>query len=84
MEIQDINHVMRKSTFCICVKNASYHFLCFCYLIEASLISKSEISSLNQYSVIVQNGLYWNGSEAPKIGFLTTRLILRGKHIGML
>ena len=81
MEIQHISRVMRKSTFCICLKHASYHFVWFCYLIEPSLISKSEISSLNQSSVAVQIDLYRNRSEAPKIGFFTTRLILRGKHI---
>ena len=69
MEIQHISRVMRKSTFCICLKHAFYHFLWFCYLIEPSLISKSEISSLNQSSVAVQIGLYQNRSEAPKIGF---------------
>ena len=62
MEIQHISRVMRKSTFCICVKQASYHFLCFCSLIEPPLISKSVISSCNQSSVAVQIGLYQNRS----------------------
>ena len=84
MEIQHISRVMRKATFCICVNYAFYHFLCFCYLREPSLISKSEIPSLNQSSVAVQIGLHRNKAEAQKIGFLTTRLILRGKHIAMI
>ena len=75
MEIQHISRVVRKSTFAMRYARI-LPFSLFCYLIEPSLISKSEISSLNQSSVAVQIGLYRNRSEAPTIGLLTTRLIL--------
>ena len=49
--------------------------LCFCYIDSIdTLLSKSEISSLNPSSVAVQPGLCRTWSEIPKTGFLTTRL----------
>ena len=49
--------------------------LCFRNMDSAiSLLYKSEISSLNPSSVVVQPGLCRTWSETPKTGFLTTRL----------
>ena len=84
MENQHIRRVMRKSTFCNALSTHLTIFFFFCYIIEPSLISKSEISSLNQSSVVVKVGLYRNRSEAPKAGLFTTRLIFRCKYIAML
>ena len=77
--------MMRKSIFCNALSAQLTIFFVFVILIiEPSLISKSEISSLNQSSEAVQNGLYLNRSEAPKIGLLITKLILRCKNKAML
>ena len=75
---------MRKRAFCICEnKDADQlrgnrtadHRLCFHYTDSTiPLLSESEISSLQPFSVIAQPGLCQTWSETPKIGFLTTRL----------
>ena len=77
---------MRKPAFCTCVKKDADQLrgnrkadqrLCFRF-IESTipLLSKSEISSLQPYSLAVQPGLCRTRSETPNAGFLTTRLIL--------
>ena len=76
---------MRKLDFCICenkdadqlrVNREADQRLCFRY-IDSTIppLPKSEISSLYPYSVIAQPSLCGTGSETPKTGFLTTRLI---------
>ena len=52
--------------------------LCFRYSDSAiPLLSKSEISSLQPSSVVVQPGLCGTWLETLKTGFLTTRLIFQ-------
>ena len=78
---------MRKPTFCIC-KNKdpdqlrgnceADQSLCIRYMdstIGIPLLPKSEVSSLQPFSVVVQPGLCRTWSETPKTGFLATRLI---------
>ena len=77
--------VMRKPSFCICEKKDADQLrgnheadqrLCFPYIDSTiPLLSKSEISSLYQSSVVVQPGLCQTWLEIPKTGFLTMRLI---------
>ena len=77
--------VMRKPAFCICENKDADQLrgnleaderLCFRYTYSTILLlPKSEISSLQPYSVVTQPGLCRTWSEAPKTGFLTTRLI---------
>ena len=76
---------MRKPALCI-YKNkdadqlggdreADQH-LCFHYTDNTiPLLPKSEISSLQSFSVVVQPGLCRTWSETPKTGFVTMRLI---------
>ena len=76
---------MRKPAFCICENKdadqlrgyrAADQRLCFSYTDSTiPLLPKSEISSLQPYSVTVQPGLCGTWSETQKTGFLTTRLI---------
>ena len=76
---------MRKPAFCIYAKTKTHisfavtdQRLCFRYTDSTiPLLPKSEISSLQPYSVAVQSGLCGTWSETPKTGFLTTRLNLR-------
>ena len=75
---------MRKPGFCICENKdadqlrsncAADQRLCFRYTDSTiPLLPKSEISSLKLSSVAVQPGLCGTWSEAPKTGFLRTRL----------
>ena len=75
---------MRKPDFCICENKDPDHLhgnreadqrLCFRYTDSTiPLLLKSEISSLQPFSVVVQPGLCRTWSETPKTGFLTTRL----------
>ena len=77
--------VVRKPAFCICENKGADQLrgnreadqrLCFLYMDSAILLLfKSEISSPQPSSVVVQPGLYRTWSEIPKTGFLTTRLI---------
>ena len=77
---------MRKPFFCICENKDADQLcgnreadqrLCFSYIDSAiPLLSKSEISSCQPASVVVQPGLCGTWSETPKTGFLTTRLKL--------
>ena len=79
--------VMRKPEFRICENKGADQLcgnrttdqrLCFSYMDSTSpLLPKSEISSLQQSSVVVQPGLCGTWSETPKTGFLTTRLKLK-------
>ena len=58
--------------------------LCFRYMDSTiPLLPKSEISSVQPSSVVVQPGLCRTWSETPKTGFLTTRLILVTLEIQM-
>ena len=76
----------RKPDFCICENKDADQLrgnreadqrLCFRYLDSTiPLLPKSEISSLQLYSLIAQPGLCKTWSEIPKTGFLITRLIL--------
>ena len=76
---------MRKSAFCICENKDADQLrgnreadqrLCFRYTDSIiPLLSKSEISSVQPSSVVVQPGLCGTRSETLKTGFLTTRLI---------
>ena len=76
---------MRKPFFCICENKDADQLrgnreadqrLCFRYTDSTiPLLPKSEISSFQQSSVVVQPGLCGTWSETPKTGFLTTRLI---------
>ena len=76
--------VVRKSAFCICEnkdadqvcgnREADQH-LCFRYTESTILLlPKSEISSLQPSSVVVQSDLCGTRSETLKTSFLTTRL----------
>ena len=77
---------MRKPDFCICkYKDADQlrgyreadQRLCFHYTDSTvPLLPKSEISSLQPFSVAVQPGLCQTWSETPKTGFLIMRLKL--------
>ena len=77
---------MRKLAFCICENKDADQLrgnpkvdqrLCFSYMDSTiSLLPKSEISSLQSSSVVVQSGLCWTWSESQKTGFLTMLLIL--------
>ena len=76
---------MRKPAFCICENKDADQLrgnreadqrLCFRYTDSTiPLLSKSEISNLYSFSVVVQPGLCRTCSETPKTGFLRTRLI---------
>ena len=76
---------MRKSAFCICENKDADQLrgnreadqrLCFRYTDSAiPRLPKSEISSLQPSSVVVQPALCRTWSKTPKTGFLTTRLI---------
>ena len=76
---------MRKPAFCICENKDTDQLpgnreadqrLCFRFMDNTiPLLSKSEISSFLPSCVVVQPGLCQTWSEAPKTGFLTTRLI---------
>ena len=76
---------MRKPAFCICENKDADQLrgnreadqrLCFRYIDSTiPLLPKSEISSLQPSSVVVQTGLCRTWSETPKTGFLTSRLI---------
>ena len=76
---------MRKPAFCICKNKAADQLrhngkadqcLCFCYT-DSTIpqLPKSEISSIQPSSVVVQPGLCQTWSETPKTGFHVTRLI---------
>ena len=77
---------MRKPVFCICENKDADQLrgnreadqrLCFRYTDSTiSLLLKYKISSLQQFSVAVQPGLYGTWSETPKTGFLGTRPLL--------
>ena len=76
---------MRKPAFCRCENEDADQLrsnreadqrLCFRYMDSTiPLLSESEMSSLWPSSVAVQLGLCGTWWEAPKTGFLTTRLI---------
>ena len=79
-----MSRVMRKPAFCIYEnkdadqlrgnREANQH-LCFRYTDSTiPLLPKSEISSIQPSSVVVQPGLSRTWSDTPKTGFLTTRL----------
>ena len=58
--------------------------LCFLYTdSKIPLLSESEISSLQPYSVIAQPNFCQTWSETPKTGFLTTRLKLDPTRFGV-
>ena len=77
---------MRKPVFCICENKDADQLrgnreadqrLCFRYSDNTiPLLSKSEISSFYQSSVVLQPGLCGTWSEFPNTGFLRTKLIL--------
>ena len=81
----NMSPVMRKPAFCICENKDADQLhgngkadqrLCFRYTdSKIPLLSKSEISSLYSYSVVIQPGLCRTWSQTQKTGFLTTRLI---------
>ena len=81
-----LSRVMRNPTFCICENKDADHLrgnreadqrLCFRYIDSTiPLPPKSEISSLQPSSVVVQTGLCGTKSKPPKTSFPTTRLIL--------
>ena len=89
--IYEMSRVMRKPDFCICENKDADQLrgnreadqrLCFHYIDSTiHLLSKSEISSLKPYSVVVQPGSCRTWSETPKTGFLTTRLRLRRRYL---
>ena len=55
---------------------AADYRLCFLYIDSTiPLLPKSEISSIQRSSVVVQPGLCWTWSETPKTGLLMTGLI---------
>ena len=76
---------MQKTAFCICENKDANQLrgnreadprLCFRYTDSTiPLLPKSEISSLQPSSVVVQPGLCGTWSEILKTGFLATRLI---------
>ena len=82
---------MRKPAFCICENKDADQLrgdreadqrLCFRYTDGTiPLLPKSEISSVQPSSVVVQPGLCRAWSETPKTGFLTTRLICHGSIV---
>ena len=62
-------------SFAVTTKLISLTSLCFrCIDSTIPLLHKSEISSLQSSSVVVQPGLCQIWSESPKTGLLTTRL----------
>ena len=62
----------------VCGNRAADQRLCFHYIDSIiPVLSKSEISSLQPSSVVVQPGLCRTWSETLKMGFLETRLTLR-------
>ena len=77
---------MEKPAFCICENKDAEQLcgnceadphLCFQYTDSTiPLLPKSEISSLQPSSVVVQPGLCGTWSETPKTGFLAMQLIL--------
>ena len=77
---------MRNPDFCSCENKdadqlrrncAADQRLCFRYMESTiPILPKSEISSLQQSSVVVQPGLCRTWSKPPKTGFLKTRLIV--------
>ena len=79
-----MSRIMRKPAFCICENKDPDQLrgnreadqrLCFRYMDSTiPLLPKSEISSLQPYSVVVQPGLCWTWTETRKTGILTTRL----------
>ena len=79
-----MSRVMRKLAFCICENKdadqlwgnrTSDQRLCFRNTDSTiPLLPKSEISSLQPSSVVVQPGLCRTWSETPKAGFLASRL----------
>ena len=82
-----LNHmslVVRKPAFCICENKEADQLrgnceadqrLCFCYTDSTiPLLPKSEISSLQPSSVVVQRGMCRTWLEIPKTCFLVTRL----------
>ena len=81
---QELSLVVRKPALCICENKDADQLrgnreadqrLCFRFTDDSiPLLPKSEISSLEPSSVIVQPGLCRTWSESPKTGFLTTRL----------
>ena len=81
----NLSLVIRKPSFCICENKDADHLrgnreadqrLCFRYIASTiCLLPKSEISSLQSSSVVVQPGLCQTKSETGKTGFLTTRFI---------
>ena len=83
--IHDLGRVMRKSALCICENKvadqqrgncAADQHHCFRYIDSTvSLLPKSELSSLEPSSVVVQRSLCWNWSETMKTGFFMTQLI---------
>ena len=81
----NLSLVIRKPSFCICENKDADHLcgnreadqrLFFRYIASTiRLLPKSEISSLQSSSVVVQPGLCQTRSETPKTGFLTRRFI---------
>ena len=82
----NMSRVMRKPIFCLCENKDADQLrgnreadqrLCFRYTDSIiPLLPKSEISSLQPYSVIAQLGLCRTWSKTPKTHFLASRLIL--------
>ena len=80
----EMSSVMRKQAFSTCENKDADQLrgnceanprLCFRYTDSTiPLLPKSEISSLESSSVVVQPGLCGTWSETPKTGFLVTRL----------
>ena len=80
-----LSRVLRKPAFCICENKDADQLrgnreadqrLCFRYTDSTiPLLPKSEMSSLELSSVVVQPGLCRTWSKTPKTGFLTTRLV---------
>ena len=78
--------VMRKRDYCLCENKGADQLssnceadqrLCFRYSDSTiPLLLKSEISSVELFSELVQVGLCRTWSETPKTGFLTSRPIL--------
>ena len=69
---------MRKHAYCICEnKGAADQCFCFCY-IDSTIppLPKSEISSLQPYSMVVHPCLCGTWSENPKTGFLMMWLFI--------
>ena len=82
--ILNMSLIVRKPAFCICENKVADQLrgnreadqrLCFRYTDSTiTLLPKSEISSLQPSSVVVQPSLCQTWSETPKTGFLTKRL----------